>query len=536
MAINSTLPINPTSEESMDVSKMEKWLWKAACSIRGAQDAPKFKDFILPLIFFKRLSDVFDDEFTKQIEEFGSEEIAHEFVNADHEDALKCGRKPIFRFYIPQKYSWGEIRKHPADETLGEFITEAMREVAKLNPDLKGIMDIKDFNEKQSGQRILDDERLASLIEVISEHRLGLNNTEPDIMGRAYEYLLRKFAEGQGQSAGEFFTPKEVGWLMAKIVNPEPYSTVYDPTCGSGGLLVKSKLVFEENHPDDKAQAPKLYGQELTHTTFAIAKMNMFLYDISDAFMTIGDTFKKPGFATESAGLSKFNYVVANPMWNQKNYDDDFYENDGYDRFIYGNPPSDTADWGWIQHISASLKDNGRAAVVLDTGAVSRGSGSKNTDREREIRKKFIENDWIEGVIYLPDNLFYNTTAAGIILLLNKNKSEKRKEQILLINASDYFIKEKPKNILTDEGINKIVDVYNNWKNIDKFCQIISTLEAIKADYNIVPSQFVNLVEKSTHRRISKIIDDIQNIQKEREQADFVLNEILNKLTLTELS
>ena len=183
----------------------------AANTIRGASDAPKFKDFILPLIFYKRLSDVFDDEFAKQVEVFGSEEDARNIIESDNEDALKSGRNPIVRFYIPQEYHWKALRNHPADGHLGEFVTDAMREVARLNPLLQGVLDVKDFNESQSGQRTLDEERLEALIEVLSQHRLGLKDTEPDILGRAYEYLLRKFAEGQGQSAGEFYTPKEVG-------------------------------------------------------------------------------------------------------------------------------------------------------------------------------------------------------------------------------------------------------------------------------------------------------------------------------------
>ena len=337
------------------------------------------------------------------------------------------------------------LRDHPADGRLGEFVTQAMREVARLNPPLQGVLDVEDFNEQQSGQRTLDDDRLEALIEVISGHRLGLQNTEPDILGRAYEYLLRKFAEGQGQSAGEFYTPKEVGWLMARLINPEPHTTIYDPACGSGGLLIKPRLFFEEKHPDEKSAAPQIYGQELTATTFAMAKMNAFLHDFIGANLQIGDTFRNPGFVDGNSELQRFDYVLANPMWNQKEYDETFYANDSYGRFTYGVAPSSSADWAWTQHILASLKADGRAAIVLDTGAVSRGSGSKQTSRERDIRKAFVENDLIEAVILLPENLFYNTSAPGIILLLNCNKPKEHKAQILLINLSKYFISEKPK-------------------------------------------------------------------------------------------
>lgn len=235
----TTVALPALSDEHLDVPTLETWLWDAACAIRGAADAPKFKDFILPLVFFKRLSDVFQDEFARQVAEFEDEEVAREVIKADHEDALKNNRTPIVRFFIPHEYRWDAVRHHAADGTLGQFVTDAMREVAKLNPELLGVLDIKDYNERQSGQRTLDDDRLAALIEVISRHRLGLKNAEPDILGRAYEYLLRKFAEGQGQSAGEFYTPKEVGWLMAHLLDPKPYTTVYDPTCGSAGCSLR---------------------------------------------------------------------------------------------------------------------------------------------------------------------------------------------------------------------------------------------------------------------------------------------------------
>lgn len=530
--MQSQLPFMPTDKEQLDISALETWLWDAACIIRGAMDAPKFKDFILPLIFFKRLSDVFDDEFAEAVETYGSEEIAHQVIKSDHEDALKSGRKPIVRFYIPGEYSWQVIRNHAADGKLGEFVTEAMRNVAELNPDLQGVLDVKDYNERQSGERALGDDRLSTLIEVISRHRLGLKNTEPDIIGRAYEYLLRKFAEGQGQSAGEFYTPKEVGWLIAELINPEPKSTVYDPACGSGGLLIKARLLFENRHPDERSKAPKLYGQELNPITYAMAKMNVFLHDYTNASIAIGDTLRSPKFAAKGAGLKQFDYVVANPMWNQPNYDESFYEHDQWNRFHFGIPPKQFADWGWVQHMFASLNESGRAAVVLDTGAVSRGSGSKSSNKERDIRKAFVEQDTIEGVILLPDNLFYNTPSAGIIMLLNRHKPTDRKGQFLLVNASAYFVKEKPKNVLTDEGIAAIAGVYRNWETREKLSRVI-TLEDVRAtDYNLSPSQFVEINGKVQHRSISEILADLAVAKKGREKADAELDTVLTKLVI----
>ncbi len=526
------IPIDEPEQTQLDISQLEQWLLRAANTIRGQADAPKFKDFILPLIFYKRLSDVFDDEFEKQIEVFGDEDAAREIIEADHEAALKDDRSPIVRFYIPQLYSWDKIRNHGADGHLGEFVTEAMRNVAKLNPPLQGVLNVQDFNETQSGQRTLDDERLEALIEVLSEHRLGLQDTEPDILGRAYEYLLRKFAEGQGQSAGEFYTPKEVGELMARLIDPMPMTKIYDPACGSGGLLIKGMLQYLETHPDDKSQAPHIFGQELTPTTYAMAKMNAFLHDFIDSDIQIGDTFRNPRFVTDNTKLQQFDYIVANPMWNQKEYNDDFYSNDNWQRFTYGKPPSSSADWGWVQHMYASLNSDGQAAIVLDTGAVSRGAGSKHSDKERDIRKQFVEKDLIETVILLPENLFYNTTAPGIILLLNCKKPEDRKGKILLINLSLHFEKQKPKNVLTDEGIKICKEVYDAWESREKLSNVITLEDAQKTDYNLSPSQFVDVGDTIEHRPMNEILADLSEARIAREKADNVLEDVLSQLKL----
>jgi len=528
----STLSTISSADERLEVSTLETWLWDAACAIRGATDAPKFKDFILPLIFFKRLSDVFDDEFAKHVTDWDDDvALARQIVEDDRSHSLRSGTVPIIRFYVPQEFGWNAVRNHGADGLLGEFVTSAMREVARHNPDLKGVLDIKDYNERQSGQRTLDDDRLAGLIEILSRHRLGLKNTEADILGRAYEYLLRKFAEGQGQSAGEFYTPKEVGELIAELIDPQPFSTIYDPACGSGGLLIKPRLAFERSRPEDRSRAPRLYGQELNPVTFAMAKMNMFLHGYTNSGFAIGDTLRKPGFGSEGK-LLQFDRVVTNPMWNQEGYEESFYENDNFSRFSQGTPPRSSADWGWVQHVLASLKPGGRAAVVLDTGAVSRGSGSRSANKEKKIRQSFVESDFIEGVVLLPENLFYNTTAPGIVLLLCNGKPEERKGQMLLVNASAYFVKEKPKNVLTPDGIRAIAEAYGKWESRERLSRVITLDEAREADFNLSPSQFVEVNEREKHRPIPEILADLARARTERERADGELGEVLGKLSL----
>jgi type I restriction enzyme M protein len=320
---------------------------------------------------------------------------------------------------------------------------------------------------------------------------------------------------------------------MAQLINPEPHTTIYDPACGSAGLLIKARLVFEQRHPDQKSAAPRLYGQELNPTTFAMAKMNMFLHDYTDSSFAIGDTFRNPGF-TEGSELQHFDYVVANPMWNQDGYDSSFYDNDTWDRFRFGNPPKSSADWGWVQHMLSSLTGNGRAAIVVDTGAVSRGSGSKMSSRENEIRKRFVENDFIEAIILLPENLFYNTTAPGIIILLNKNKRPERKGQILLVKASVYFTKEKPKNVLTESGIDAIRAVCAKWETQEKLSKVVTLDEVQATDYNLSPSQFVDISDRVQYRSLSEILTDLTAARLEREKADEKLNEALMNLGLTE--
>ena len=518
----------------LDTQAMEQWLWDAACAIRGATDAPKFKDFILPLIFYKRLSDVFDDELAEKAAFMGDRVLARVIVDEDHEAALKEGRKPVVRCYIPSRYEWDAIRLHPANGKLGEFVTDAMRDVALLNPSFQGVLDVIDFAARQAGQRLLDDDRLYELVKVINRHRLGLRDTSPDILGHAYEYLLRKFAEGQGQSAGEFYTPMEVGHLMARLLDPIPKATVYDPTCGSGGLLIKMREVYGAHHADNAAlehRVPQLYGQELNPATFALAKMNMFLHDFAETFILAGDTFKNPQF--RHAGVpQRFDYVVANPMWNQNNYAEKFYEDDPLKRFTFGYPPNGSADWGWVQHIYASLTDTGRAAVVLDTGAVSRGSGSRGGNKEKEIRKAFVEADLIEGVVLLPENLFYNTTAPGIVLLLNRRKADRQRGTILLVNASLRFQKRKPKNVLTADGLDTVAAAYAAWQDVPKLCKVVTNELAAAADYNLSPSQFVEVNDRATHRPLATILNDLEHAKRAREAADEDFREVISSLSL----
>jgi len=530
---------------------LESWIWDAACSIRGAKDAPKYKDYILPLVFTKRLCDVFDDEVNRIAAEVGSRKKAFQLAKADPK---------LVRFYLPivpedtEEPVWSVIRK--LSDKIGEAVTTHMRAIAKANPLLQGIIDRVDFNATTHGQRDLDDDRLSNLIEAISTKRLGLDDVEADIIGKSYEYLIRKFAEGGGQSAGEFYTPPEVGTIMSRVLQPQPGMEIYDPTCGSGGLLVKCEIAMEESaktaktaktegeHSCPPSSCPppstkdgwippaplKLFGQEYTPETWAMANMNMIIHDM-EGEIEIGDTFKNPKFR-QGGKLQTFDRVIANPMWNQKEYDERDYDADELDRFSLtgGFPGQSSADWGWVQHIHASLNANGRAAVVLDTGAASRGSGNAGTNKEKTVRQWFVNQDVIDSVLYLPENLFYNTTAPGIVLFLNRSKPKPRQGKVFLVNASQIFEKGDPKNFIPDTGIQRIADTLIGWKEEDKVSRIVDLAELKKNDYNISPSRYIHTADAETYRPIAEIVEELKVIEGEAKETDKALSKILKQL------
>jgi type I restriction enzyme M protein len=498
-----------SSSRPLDVPGLENWLWEAACVIRGPIDAPKFKDYILPLIFLKRLSDVFDDE----LEDLGA---SAKYVDRDH---------GLVRFYIPHAARWGSIAQKTTG--LGEALTDAVRAVARENPRLQGVVDTVDFNATTAGQRILGDEPLRALVQVLSRYRLGLRDVEPDILGRAYEYLLRKFAEGSGRSAGERYTPREVAVLMARILDPQPGEEIYDPACGSGGLLIKSQLRFREKYGSDSRTEPiRLFGQDIGSDAYALASMNAFVHDM-EANIALGDTMNRPAFTSPDGSLRRFDKVTANPMWNQ-DIPVATYEHDQYGRFGLGHPPASSADWGWVQHMHASLKDGGKLAVVLDTGAVSRGSGNTGSNRERDVRKRFAEQDLVEAVLLLPENLFYNTTAPGIIMVINRAKPHIG--EVLLINASRQFSKGRPKNYLAEEHIDAIAGAYLGWREVDGLSRIVASEEAVRNDYNLSPSRYVTLDGGEEILPLEEALVELAEAEEERREADNALAGVLAEL------
>ena len=512
---------------------MEQMLWDAACSIRGEKDAARFKDYLLPLLFLKRLSDVFDDEIERLAEEYGDQETALEIAELDHS---------LLRFYLPPEARWAVINGResydwPDDQgrstrpkDIGEHLTKSVRAIVRYNPSLSGVIDLVDFAAERNGQRDINAAKLIEVVETFSDprYRLGLADVQPDFLGRAYEFLLRKFAEGSGQSAGEFFTPTEVGFLMAHIMRPRPGEECHDYACGSAGLLVKLQLVARELDPISRVPL-KLYGQELQAESYAVAKMNAIIHDM-EAEIERGDTMINPKFKTADSKIRTYDIVVANPMWNQP-FNPDIFTDDPFDRFrTQGGVTTGKGDWAWLQHTLTCLSERGRAAVVLDTGAVTRGSGSRNEDRERNIRKWFVENDLIDGVILLPDNLFYNTSAAGVIIVLSKRKPASRKNKIVLLNASQRVRKGRPKNYIPEEDLRPLAAAYLKGEPVEGEIAVITREQVEEADYNLSPSRWAGQTDAFDHRPISEIIADLNKLNEEAREIDGHLADILAQL------
>lgn len=515
------------SNAAPSTKPMEQMLWDAACSIRGEKDAAKFKDYLLPLLFLKRLSDVFDDEIERLAEDYGDSRTALEIAEGDHS---------LLRFYLPPEARWTVISGRVAFEwppkdkpkDIGEHLTKAVRAVVRYNPSLSGVIDVVDFAAERNGERDINPSKLREVIETFSDprYRLGLADVQPDFLGRAYEYLLRKFAEGSGQSAGEFFTPTEVGFLMANILRPKPGEICHDYACGSAGLLVKLQLVAKELDPTSKVPL-KLSGQELQAESYAVAQMNAIIHDM-EVDLARGDTMINPKFRTADGKIRTHDIVVANPMWNQP-FSSDLFANDPFDRFrAAGGITSGKGDWAWLQHTLTCMNERGRAAVVLDAGAVTRGSGSKNEDKERNIRKWFVENDLIDGVIILPDNLFYNTNAAGVIVVLSKRKPETRKNKIVLLNASRHVRKGRPKNYIPEEDIRPLAAMFLKGEPVEGEIAVISRDQAGEADYNLSPNRWVGQGESSEFGSVSGLLKELTELDNQGRLQVLSLSKLLS--------
>jgi type I restriction enzyme M protein len=493
-------------------SNLESLLKGAADLIRTRVDY----SFILVLLFYKRISDKwgmeFDEAYNEAIEDGLSEEEAKEEA-----------RNSIYHdFDIPEGFLWEDIRKDPG--RLPENFSKAMKSLAEKNPELKDVFENVDFVQFTTNRE--NAELLRQLVELFSAK--PLHHVSPDILGDAYEWILRYFAP-QKAKEGEVYTPREVIKLIVEILNPKSGESVYDPACGSGGMLISSYQHAESENGKSEADRLFLFGQEANHKTLALAKMNLYIHDIRNAQLTLGDTLLYPKFK-DGERIRKFDVVIANPPWNQDGYDEEILKRGEFwkERFKFGFPPKQSADWAWIEHMLASADDKtGRVGVVIDNGCLFRGG------KEKVTRTGVVNADLIESVILLPEKLFYNTGAPGAVIILNKNKTDERDGKILFINASREF-KQHPEvrklNQLGDEHIEKIVEAYREFKDTEGFSKVFD-LEKIKEnDYNLNVTLYVFPEEAAEEIDVEEEWKEIRTLEEELQEIERRIEGYLREL------
>jgi type I restriction enzyme M protein len=442
----------------MTQKELEKYLWGAATALRGTIDAGDYKQYIFPLMFFKRISDVYDEEFENALAESDGDLEYAAFAENHH-------------FIVPDGAHWDDVRQTTVN--VGVALQDAMREIEKANPDtLYGIFGDASWTNKNR----LSDETLINLIEHYSQHKLSLGNIPDDKLGDAYEYLIKEFADDSGHTAAEFYTNRTVVKLMTMIMDPQPGESVYDPTCGSGGLLLNCALHLKEDGKEYRTL--KLYGQEINLITSAIARMNMFMHGIEEFSIARGDTLAHPAFLHDDQ-LKKFNVILANPPYSIKSWDQKAFTNDPYGRNLWGAPPQGCADYAFQQHIHKSMdEENGRYAILWPHGILFR-------DMEAEMRRKMIGEDQIEAVIGLGANLFYNSPMEAMILVGNTNKPKDRKGKVIFINGKEDVVENKGLSYLTDDHINKFFKAFKEFKNIPHYAKVASIEEMLSHDGNM---------------------------------------------------
>jgi len=454
----------------MTQQELEKYLWGAAKVLRGTIDAGDYKQYIFPLLFFKRICDVYEEEYEKALKESGGDMEYASFAEHHH-------------FIVPPESHWNKIREITTN--VGLAIQNSMREIEKANPDtLYGIFGDASWTNKDR----LSDATLINLIEHFSQHKLNLSTVADDKLGNAYEYLIKEFADDSGHTAAEFYTNRTVVKLMTMIMDPQPGESVYDPTCGSGGLLLNCALHLRDEGKEYRTL--KLYGQEINLITSAIARMNMFMHGIEEFNITRGDTLAQPAFL-ENDTLKKFNVILANPPYSIKAWDRKSFGNDPYGRNLWGTPPQGCADYAFQQHIQKSLNEkNGRSISLWPHGVLFR-------DSEADMRRKMIEEDLVECVIGLGPNLFYNSPMEACLLITTTKKKKERRGKILIMNAVKEVKQEKNITLLDNKNITRIYDSYLAFTDEEGFSKVVNieTVLTNKASLNI--AQYVSNVSQN---------------------------------------
>jgi type I restriction enzyme M protein len=453
-------------------TQLESYLWGAATLLRGTIDAGEYKSYIFPLLFLKRLSDVYDEEYAQALDESGG-------------DTSYAGLPEQHRFQIPNGAHWSDLRTVPSD--VGRAISRAMRDVERANPRLEGVFGDAPWTNKER----LPDATLKELIEHYSQVTLSLSNVPEDELGVAYEFLIKKFADDSGHTAAEFYTNRTLVHLMTQLLDVRPGESVYDPTCGSGGMLLSAAEELRRQGKEHRTL--RLYGQERNLTTSAIARMNLFLHGIEDFEIVRGDTLAHPAF-TDGDRLRRFDVVLANPPYSIKVWDRAAWASDRWGRNRYGTPPQGRADYAFLQHILASMDPKtGRCAVLFPHGVLFR-------DEEREMRTKILVDDVIEAVIGLGPNLFYNSPMEACIVVCRSRKAPDRAGKVLLIDAVNEVTRERAQSFLTPDHIDRIAAAFHIFVDEPGFAAVATIDDVLGRDATLsIPLYVRRPGESNTH-------------------------------------
>ncbi|MBV2262835.1 MAG: type I restriction-modification system subunit M [Thauera sp.] len=440
----------------MTLAQLESHLWESANILRGPVDAADFKTYIFPLLFFKRICDVWDEEYQEIVDETGDEQLA--WFPESH------------RFQIPDDCHWNDVRAKAAN--VGAALQHAMREIEKANPDtLYGVFGDAQWSNKER----LSDALLKDLIEHFSKLPLGNGNVTSDLLGDAYEYLIKKFADDSGHTAAEFYTNRNVVHLMTQLLAPQAGESIYDPTCGTGGMLISA--LDEVKRSGGEYRTLKLYGQERNLITSSIARMNLFLHGVEDFQIIRGDTLAEPHHI-EGDRLRRFDVILANPPYSIKQWDREARTQDKWGRNFLGTPPQGRADYAFQQHILGSLSDRGRCAILWPHGVLFR-------NEEQAMRSKMIEQDWVEAVVGLGPNLFYNSPMESCILICNRRKPAERQGRVLFIDAVGEVTRERAQSFLKPEHQQRILGAFKAFADTPGFARVATLAELHKNAGNL---------------------------------------------------
>ncbi len=484
----------------LNPSQLEQYLSKAAWILKGPVDASDFKVYIFPLLFFKRLSDVYDEEYRQALEESGGDE--------------EYAALPEFhRFEIPKGCHWNDVRDNTVN--VGQAIEKALRGIEQANQSLLYSI----FGDAQwSNKNKLSDRLLNDLIEHFSQYSLSNSLVEPDILGQAYEYLIKHFADLTNKKAGEFYTPRSVVHLLGLILDPREGESVYDPACGTGGMLLECVNRLQERNEDYRTLT--LYGQEKNLTSSSIARMNMFLHGIEDFQIIRGDTLRNPAFFAAD-GLKTFDCVIANPPFSLEDWGAENWVNDPYGRNIAGVPPKSNGDMAWVQHMIKSMNSAGRMTVVLPHGALFRKGA------EGKIREALLRQDLLETVIGLGQNIFYGTQLAACIMVFRQNKPAAKKGKVLFIDGSDQIRVGRAQNFLENEHVKQLFEWYTAFDDVNNYAKVATFEQIAENDFNLNIPLYVEKVIEDNLPSVEEALADLKEAWEESLQAEEKFKTIL---------